>query len=84
MDSEDKAIVTIWVSVVLMICVGFVSRAYVASCGLQKRGQEFPDAEFSYGENKSPCIRVMKDGEVREIDLWKLSEGQYDNAERTN
>lgn len=84
MHNKLDGLVIFLVSVLMLIWIGAVYRVLSAEPVTQESERVFSDAAFSYGENKSPCIRVMKDGEIREIDLWKLSEGQYDNAERTN
>lgn len=63
-----------------MVCAFF---GVLAACGAYVKvhqplpqesiKSEFLDAEFSYNDLNNPCIRVKKEGEIREIDLWKLS-----------
>lgn len=77
MSSEDKALVLM----VGIICAVF---GVLAVCGayvkihqpLPQESSKFLDAEFSYNDLNNPCIRVKKEGEIREIDLWKLSSEQ--------
>lgn len=66
-------LVILSVSVLMLLWIGAVYRVLSAEPVTQESERVFPDAEFSYNDLNNPCIRVKKEGEIREIDLWELS-----------
>lgn len=76
MSSEDKALAIMCGISCTFFGVGLICRAYVIvhqPTSQESSAPKFLDAEFSYNDLNNPCIRVKKEGEIREIDLWELS-----------